>query len=179
MKKFKGFMTVVSISGLMLFATPLIAQQQVELSDPEVASVAVAANQIDIDYAQIALKNSKNTEVLNFAKTMINDHKAVIAQAVDLVTKLKVTPQTNSLTQNLLDGAEKTKKELRSKKGKAFDVAYVNNEVDYHKAVISVVETILIPQTDNAEVKSLLQNVVPALKAHLSHAEMLQKAIAK
>ncbi|MEX6689958.1 DUF4142 domain-containing protein [Danxiaibacter flavus] len=172
-----GVVATIAITGLMLFSIPAIAQQPLKLSDPEVASVAVTANQIDIDYAQIALANSKNDDVLNFAKTMTNDHKAVIAQAVALVTKLKVTPQTNSLTKKLLDDAEKTKKELRPKKGKEFDKAYINNEVAYHKAVISVVETVLIPETDNSEVKSLLQNVVPALKTHLSHAEMLQKKI--
>jgi len=37
------------------------------------------------------------------------------------------------------------------------------------------VEGLLIPETENAELKTLLQNVVPALKAHLAHAEMVQK----
>jgi putative membrane protein len=33
--------------------------------------------------------------------------------------------------------AEKTKKSLRSKSSKAFDKAYIDNEVAYHKAVIA------------------------------------------
>jgi putative membrane protein len=41
--------------------------------------------------------------------------------------------------------------------------------------VIGAVEGLLIPETENAELKELLQNVVPALKAHLGHAEMVQK----
>ena len=180
MKKHKtvAVTTAVAIAGLLLFSNLAIGQSP-KLSDPEIASVAVTANQNDIDFAQIAFKNSKNDEVLNFAKTMANDHKAVIEQAVALVTKLKVTPATNSLTEKLLTDAEKTKKELSSKTGKKFDIAYINNEVAYHKAVISVVETILIPQTENAELKSLLQGVVPALKTHLSHAEMVQKMVTK
>jgi putative membrane protein len=47
--------------------------------------------------------------------------------------------------------------------------------VIYHKAVISAVETVLIPETENIELKNLLQAVLPALRAHLAHAEMLQK----
>jgi putative membrane protein len=39
------------------------------------------------------------------------------------------------------------------------------------------VEGVLIPDTDNAELKELLTNVVPALKTHLAHAEMVQKMI--
>ena len=65
---------------------------------------------------------------------------------------------------------------LNSKKGKAFDKAYIDNEVGYHKAVISAVRDILIPQTSNMELKALLQGVLIALQAHLKHAEMVQKS---
>jgi len=91
------------------------------------------------------------------------------------VTKLNVTPMDNSVSKKLLADAETTKKALRSKSGKAFDKAYIDNEVAYHKAVISTVEGTLIPSTENAELKALLLKVVPALKAHLGHAEMIQK----
>lgn len=150
-----------------------------DLTDAEVASVAVTANQIDIEYAQIAKKRSRNQEVLNFAATMEKDHQAVIKKAVDLVTRLKVSPKDNPLTRQLIKGSEKTKADLRSKKSAQFDKAYIDNEVAYHRAVISVVETVLIPQTDNAEVKQLLSDVVPALRTHLAHAEMVQKMISK
>ena len=165
----------VACSLLLSFSS--LAQQNTKLSDAEVASVAVVANQIDIEYADIAKTISKNAEVLQFATTMINDHKAVISQAAALVKKLKVTPQENATSQQLQADAEKTKKMLRSKSGKAFDKAYIDNEVAYHKAVIQAVEGLLIPETDNQELKTLLQNVVPALKAHLEHAIMLQNKI--
>jgi putative membrane protein len=149
--------------------------QQNKLSDPEIASVAVAANQVDIDAGEFAKTKTTNKEVINFANTMINDHKGVINQAVALVTKLKVTPKDNDVSRKLMSDAAKTKKMLLAKSGKAFDKAYIDNEVAYHKAVISTVEKMLIPQTQNQELKQLLQNVLPALRAHLGHAEMLQK----
>ena len=151
------------------------AQGNPKLSDAEVASVAVVANQIDISYAEIAKKRSQDADVLKFAQTMIDDHTAVISQAAALAKKLGVVPKDNDVSKQLLADAEKTKKDLESKSGEAFNNAYVDNEVAYHKAVIAAVEGLLIPETENAELKSLLQKVVPALKAHLGHAEMLQK----
>lgn len=168
-------MVILSI----LLVSPAFGQTNPTLSDAEVASVAVVANQIDIGYAEIAKKKSKDPEVLKFAQTMVNDHKAVIGQAAALVKKLGVTPKDNAVSQGLLKDAEKIKKSLRSKSGNAFNKAYVDNEVAYHKAVIGAVEGLLIPETDNQELKELLQNVVPALKAHLGHAEMLQKSMNK
>jgi putative membrane protein len=181
MKKIKSLMTFAT-TALLFTVTPtasVFTQANPELSDPEVASVAVVANQIDISYGEIAKEKSRNEDILKFAETMINDHKAVIAQAAALAKNLGVTPKDNAVSQKLLADAEKTKKMLRSKSGKAFDKAYIDNEVAYHKTVISAVETLLIPETENNELKGLLQNVVPALKAHLEHAIMVQNKIAK
>ena len=106
---------------------------------------------------------------------MTNDHNAVIAQAVELAKKLGVTPVSNDVSKKLTADAEKTTKMLRATSKNRFDKLYIDNEVSYHKAVISAVEDLLIPETENSELKELLQNVVPALKAHLEHAEMVQK----
>lgn len=174
----KTFKTMAAVATTMLFfllvSTLHSAAQEKKLTDPEIASIAVTANQVDIDYAGVAKSKSKNADILKFAEIMSNDHKAVIAQAVALVKKLKVTPKDNAVSKKLLADAETTQKALLSKSGKAFDKAYIDNEVAYHKAVISVVETMLIPGSQNGELRSLLENVVPALKAHLGHAEMLQ-----
>jgi len=178
MKKNIVFLTT-AVACLFVFTNQAQAQNKAVLSDAEVASVAVTANQIDINYGEIARQKSKDAEVLKFAETMINDHKAVIGQAAALVKKLGVTPKDNKVSQQLLTDSKKTAKMLRSKSGQAFNKAYIDNEVAYHKAVISAVENLLIPETENNELKELLQNVVPALKAHLEHAIMVQAKIAK
>jgi putative membrane protein len=180
MKKVKTF-TRITI-GLVMMTMGSVgngySQKSVNLTDAEIASSAVVANQNDIDFAKIAKQKSKNAEILKFAETMAKDHQAVIDQAVALVTKLKVTPKDNAVSRKLKADASKTKTMLQSKSAKTFDKAYIDNEVGYHKAVIAAVETVLIPQADNAELKGLLQNVVPALRAHLEHAEMVQKTFA-
>jgi len=167
---------ILSVAALLIcWSLPSFAQTS--LTDPEVASVAVAANQIDIEYAGIAKKKSKNTEILNFAETMTKDHNAVIAQASDLVKKLNVTPKDNAVSQKLNSDAEQTRKMLNAKSGSEFDKAYIDNEVAYHKAVIDAVKNLLIPETENQQLKDLLTGILPALDTHLQHAEMVQKKI--
>lgn len=158
-----------------LFIGQLLAQKKPNLSDAEVAFIAVTANQIDIAYADIAKQKSKDPEVLKFAETMQRDHRGVIDQAVALAKKLGVNPLDNAVSKKLVADSETTKKDLLSRAGKSFDKAYIDNEVGYHKAVIQAVEDLLIPETENGELKKLLDNVLPALKAHLTHAEMMQK----
>jgi putative membrane protein len=168
-----------SLLYFVLSGTNSYAQQSSELSDPEIASVAVTANQIDIDAAKLAKEKSKDQEILKFAETMINDHQAVIDQAVALVKKLNVTPKDNAVSQKMSADAAKTKKMLQSKSDKDFNRAYIDNEVAYHKVVIEAVQNVLIPHAQNAELKQLLQNIMPALKTHLEHAEMIQKTFNK
>lgn len=172
----------LALSGTMLMTTLLFssnvsAQEQntPQLNDAEIASVAVTANQVDVGYAEIALKKSQNKDIKNFATTMKTDHNAVIKMAVDLVTKLKVTPQTNEVSKSLLAGAVKVEALLNAKSGSAFDKAYVDNEVAYHIYAINAVENMLIPQSKNAELKALLQKALPIFKTHLEHAKMIQK----
>jgi putative membrane protein len=177
--KFLAASVICLVAGSALFSFTANTQKSQKLTDPEIASVAVTANQIDIDYAKIAAKKSKNAQVIEFAKTMEKDHGAVIDQAVALVTKLGVTPKNNGTSQSLNAQAVKTRKMLNSKSGKAFDKAYVDNEVAYHTAVLNAVENVLIPDATNKELHDLLMSAVPLFKAHLEHAKMLQKSLAK
>ncbi len=176
----KIFKTITKAAICLVVSTAVVslpanAQKSQKLTDPEIASVAVTANQVDIAYAKIAQRKSKNADVLKFAETMAKDHQSVIDQAVALVTKLGVTPKDNATSKSLKAGEVKTSKMLNSKSGKAFDKAYIDNEVAYHKAVIGVVENVLIANATNKELKDLLLSAVPLFKAHLAHAEMVQK----
>ncbi len=180
MKIIKSIKAVASVALLLaVLSVPVVAQETPKLTDAEIASVAVTANQIDIEYAQIAQKKSKNADVLKFAETMAKDHQSVIDQAVALATKLGVTPKDNATTKSFLAGAVKTKAMLNSKNGNAFNKAYIDNEVAYHKAAINEVENVLIPDATNSELKSLLQSALPIFKTHLAHAEMVQKQFSK
>ncbi len=173
-KKLKAWAAILA-TCLMVFSVNAFAQNQPRLTDAEIASIAVTANQIDVDYAAIAQDKSEDEAVLQFAKTMNDDHKSVIESAKSLCERLGVTPEDNAITQSLLDGAKKTKADLNAKSGDDFNKAYIQNEVAYHKAVINTVEERLIPDAENKELKDLLMSVLPVLKSHLEHAEMLMK----
>ncbi len=147
------------------------------LSDANIAAIVVGANNIDISAGKIALKRSNNTQVRQFAQTMITDHTSVLNAAVALVTKLGVTPVNNDLVASLSAQSKQHEKNLKTLSGKAFDKAYIDHEVAYHQAVIGVIEEQLIPSAQNAELKAMLVSVLPAFRAHLEHCQMIQGKI--
>jgi len=142
-------------------------------TDPQIAHIAYTAGQIDIAAAQQAIAKSKNADIVAFAKQMAEDHKAVNDQALALVKKLNVTPEDNPTSQALSKAAADKLAELAKLDGAAFDKAYIDNEVAYHKAVDAALSTTLIPAAQNAELKALLQRGLTLFTEHEKHAEMV------
>jgi putative membrane protein len=140
-------------------------------TDPQIAHIAYTADVIDVVAAKQALAKTSNKDVKEFAENMVRDHEAVNKQALDLVKKLRVTPEDNDTSKSLSKNAAAKLDELAKLKGADFDKAYVANEVAYHKAVDGALETLLIPSASNAELKSLLQTGLKIFQGHEQHAE--------
>lgn len=160
-------------TAICLIATGALAENAAKPTDPQIAHIAYTAGEIDIAAAKQALNKTHTKAVVAFAETMERDHAAVNKMALDLVKKLKVTPQDNATSQSLVQGATKTRDELSKLSGAAFDKAYAENEVAYHKTVNGALETVLIPDAQNAELKSLLETGLKLFKEHQTHAEHL------
>ena len=149
------------------------------VTDPQIASIVVTANQVDIDAGKLAKSMAGSADVKKFADQMITDHTGVNKSAVDLVTKLKVTPEDNPTSQSLKKGGDENVANLKTLKGAAFDKAYIDHEVAYHQQVLDAVDKTLIPGATNAELKALLVKVRPAFVAHLEHAKHIQSSLGK
>lgn len=145
------------------------------IDDPTIVAIFDAANTWDIEAARVALQKSRSKDVRSFAKMMVHDHKAVRQMGRDLAKKLKVTPTPPGKDFALYQAHLAAMKTLRAtKRGPAFDKAYIDNEVAFHQAVIDAVTTTLLPATQNAELKQLETTVAPNFQAHLLAAKKLQ-----
>jgi putative membrane protein len=161
-----------AIAALSLLGSPALAQGA-KPTDPQIAHIAYTAGVIDINAAKQAIAKASNKDVKSFAEDMVRDHEAVNKQALDLVKKLKVTPEDNDTSKTLSKQAADKLAELDKLKGAEYDKAFVANEVAYHKAVNGALETQLIPSASNAELKGLLQTGLKIFQGHQQHAEQV------
>jgi putative membrane protein len=173
---YKRFALVVGILAV-LSSGKLLADPAAKPTDPQIAHIAYTAGLLDVEAGKQALDKSQNTDVRAFAQRMIGDHTAVNDQALALVKKLNVTPEDNPTSQALTKQAEATSQKLASLTGAAFDKAYIDNEVAYHKTVNSALSTTLIPDAQNPELKSLLERGLKVFQSHLEHAERLAQQL--
>jgi putative membrane protein len=169
-----GAVAVLALASLLSVAA---VAEDAKPNDAQIAHIAYTAGQIDIKAAKLALQKSKNKEVRDFAENMVRDHTAVNDQALALVKKLKVTPQDNDTSKALVKQADAKQAELKKLGGAAFDKAYADNEVAYHKAVDNALETVLIPNASNAELKDLLTTGLKIFQGHEQHAEQVAQSL--
>jgi putative membrane protein len=148
------------------------------VTDPQIAAIAVAANAVDSAAGVLAQQKGTNPRVKEFASRMVTDHSGVNKQAVALVTRLGVTPEPSPTSQQLTQGGQQSNQQLSGLSGASFDRGYMDHEVEYHQTVLDALDHTLIPNAQNAELKALLQQVRPAVAAHLQMAQEIQKSLA-
>jgi len=153
--------------------TPAGVQPSI-VTDPQIAAIVVAANATDSAGGALALQKGTNAKVKEFAQRMVTDHSGVNQQAVALVTRLGVAPEENNTSRQLAQGGEQTRQRLSELSGVSFDRGYIDSEVEYHQTVLQAIDSTLIPSAQNAELKAMLQQVRPAIQAHLDMAKGIQ-----
>jgi putative membrane protein len=147
------------------------------LTDAQIAAIVLAANSADSAAGEQAREKAQNPKVKEFAQRMVTDHGGVNKQAVALAGKLSLAPEENNTSRQLAQGGQQTRQQLNELAPTAFDRAYIDHEVEYHETVLQAIDTQLIPSAQNAELKALLQQVRPAVAAHLQMAKDLQKEL--
>lgn len=94
----------------------------------------------------------------------------------ELAKKLGVTP-TPPKDDAAMKAHVAAMKQLSGLSGSAFDHAFLQHEVAFHKGGIDAVTTTLLPAIKNAEAKDLVTTVAPTFQAHMMAAENLEKKL--
>src|SRR5688572_28760629 len=151
-------------SAALVLPVILLAQGKAAapaLDDAAIVGIFDIANTWDIETGSLAATKATRKVVQDSGRA--------------LATKLKVTPTPVSADFPLKVAHEAGMKKLQGLSGAAFDKAFLEHEIAYHKAVIEAVNKTLLPALKSAEVKALVLKVAPAFAAHQLAAEQLLK----
>jgi putative membrane protein len=143
-------------------------------TDANIFALLDEANMADSSAGALAATKGTSSAIRDFGRRMTRDHHTLRAQGEALAKKLKITP-TPPGDDNLVADAQKNMDNLNSTaKGKDFDKAYIDSEVDAHKKVLDLA-TKAMGQAQSTELKNLIQKAAPVIKGHLDLAESIQK----
>lgn len=121
----------------------------------------------EVTLARLALNNSGDAEVKDFANDIIKDHARANKELAKIINEenIKMSDKPN-------DEATDTAEKLASLTGKDFDRAYMDDMVDAHENAVDLFED-YGKDGDNAKLKRFAEQMVPTLRAHLDQAKVL------
>lgn len=147
------------------------------LTDADIVAVTSAANTGEIEMAQLASKTATNPEVKSFAAMMVTQHRDLETKGKTLAAKAKITPSDNDASKSLKTDVESSLTTLKGQKGKDFDKAYMEAQVKAHRDVLNIIDNKLLPNVQNAELKTMLTDARSHVATHLAKAEEIQQKL--
>lgn len=147
------------------------------LDDSSIAAIYLQVNGFDIAMGELASQKANNDALKQLGRKVRDDHKGVVEATSALATQQGIRPVLPVERTAAAQEHEKQFSTLNSLTGDAFDRSYLLYEVKFHTDAIAAVETILLPNTENEELKKLMKDVLPAFKGHLAHTEKLAREL--
>ena len=170
------FICVSAIAGLL--GSALLAQQD----DPKTASSLSTADQTfiqdaaSINQTEVALgplaQKSSNPRVKAFGRRLEADHSKAQKELESLAAAKGVALERFDSSKSPEYG------KLSAMSGAEFDRAFATQMVEGHKKAIALYEQAL-KTTRDPDLRTYINNTLPALRTHLREAETLQRSLGK
>lgn len=132
----------------------------------------------EVAVGQLAATNASSADVKGYAQHIVTDHKRHQEKVMALAKSHNV--QLSALTPTNTQEAKAKKEEallarLKALRGKEFDQQYTQAMIDGHQSAIADVQQAMA-SCEDAELHTLLEDTMPALKQHLQKAQTLANA---
>jgi putative membrane protein len=137
-------------------------------NDAEFVVDAADGGMLEVQLAELAIKNAASEEVKKYAQMIAKDHSKTNTELKTLAEKKNIT-----LPIALSDKAQKKYDDLADKTGEDFDKAYCKAMVDDHEADIKEFKR-QAEKGEDPELKSWAAEKVTTLEYHLATAEEME-----
>lgn len=148
------------------------------LSEGQIAMIVDLANTAEIEQGKLALSKAKSASVKKFATKMVKHHTEAKNEGTKIAKQLNVTPSQSQEASSLKSDADAALGKLRGATGAAFDVAYIDGQVDAHRDVLALIDQQLLPSAKSEQAVSALKRAREVVAAHLEEAKTIQADLA-
>ena len=145
-------------------------------TDANIFALLDEANVGDSAAGALAATKGTSSALRDFGRRMARDHHTLRVQGEALAKRMKITaiPPAGD---NLIADSQKNLDNLNATaKGKDFDKAYIDSEVEVHKSVLELV-TRAMEEAESTELKNLIQKAAPVIRDHRDLAQSIQKSL--
>jgi putative membrane protein len=152
-------------AGLLSFAVPSSAA--LSNADREFVQEAASGGMAEVQAAQLAQQRASSQQVKDFASRMITDHTQANTELQQIAQQQNITLPSQPTGKDAA-GAKK----LSSLNGRAFEEAYLQDQLSDHQQVVALFRKEATSGQDPA-LKAFAQKTLPILQQHLQMAQAL------
>jgi putative membrane protein len=133
------------------------------------------ANNGEIAQAKLAETKAANPQVKAFARQLVKDHEAMMAQAHSVFGKLNAAPDTvfDDARDLAKEGGEELKELTEKPAGAGWDKEFIDVQIKAHKKVLDELQEAAKNTTDST-VTNALAKTTAKVQEHLTKAETLK-----
>jgi putative membrane protein len=155
---------LTAVCLLAVFAVPVAARAQstdVSEQDKTFLTGQQQTNLAEIALGKTVMEKATSENVRKLATDLVAGHTAVSQQNTALSQKLGITPPTEPSAEQ-----KATAEKVMAQSGAAFDLAYVNAQVEGHTKSLAKANTEMTSGS-NADVKAFATSYLPKAQSHL------------
>lgn len=138
--------------------------------DPEIASLLRAANEAELELAQLGRARATDTNVRELASALEDKHQALLQRQ----SNLGIAPVDNTSSQQLRSESDKRLAALETLRGNAFDNAYLEAQAQTQSRLYTMLDQQLIPKAQSDQLRADLLQMREEVGAQLRRAQELQ-----
>lgn len=191
MKSIPSHVLTVTAAGLLALASPSAGAEQsvptsqtqdagsgmtAPLSDEQIAQVFLTANEGEITQSRMILNDSQSEDVKSFARHMVEEHSANSGKLRNLIRDNGFTVSESDMNRDLKNEADRMSSQLKDAEGAEVDRVYSQNAVLMHKNLLHRIDTQLLPNAKNPELKNYVKETREHVAKHLESAKKLPGA---
>lgn len=158
-------MLKIAAAVAFLASAPYVAAQQI--SSEEFVTMAASSDMFEIQSSQLAVANSKQDGVRQFAEMMIADHTKASQELKTAAGEASVT-----LPAQMDEKHAAELEKLKNAQGEQFDAAYVQAQLAAHQEALKLLRS-YAQGGDSEPLKAHAAKTAPVVQGHLEHAQRL------
>lgn len=145
---------------------------EVTLTPANVAAVVIAANQAEIDRANVARVRAASPEVRAFAERVLRESQAASRTIQQALMAYDIQPQPEAMASQIQSNAATTIAQMNQAQGFQVDRIYLDSEIASHRWQIGVLDAV-IPSLQRSGAQQELTSLRNALAGRLAEAERI------
>lgn len=148
------------------------ARDTTRLTDANILAKEAAGDSAEVVIARLAQSRATSPAVRAYAAMLIADHSRSLGEVHALARQVAITPQAPVQDTTVQETAHVLERLRGTPKGTAFDTTFVNHEVEDHQHDIADAHS-MRAAAQQAKVKALVEQSLPALQKHLDRAQQI------